>query len=140
MRVTSLDFVGSFGYPQKFPNEGRPEVAFFGRSNVGKSTLINTLLGRRKAARTSKTPGKTRSANYFRINERFLFVDMPGYGYAKVAKEEKKRWRKIIDNYLEERDTGKGVVQLLDIRREATPAPRSARSGRFPTPAPGSRR
>jgi len=119
--VNTVDFVGSFGYPQPSPNEGRPEIAFFGRSNVGKSTLINTLLGRRKAARTSKTPGKTRSANYFRINDRFLFVDMPGYGYAKAAKEEKKRWRKIIDNYLQERDTGRGVVQLLDIRREPTP-------------------
>ncbi len=99
----------------------RPEIAFFGRSNVGKSTLINTLLGRRQIARTSKTPGKTRSANYFLINHRFLFVDMPGYGYAKVSKAEKRRWMEIIDRYLESRTGAKGVVQLLDIRREPTP-------------------
>lgn len=121
LRVDAVDFIGSFGYPQEFPREGKPEIAFFGRSNVGKSTLINTLIGRRKAARTSKTPGKTRSANFFRINDRFFFVDMPGYGYAKAAKAEKKRWRMIIENYLKDRDTGKGVVQLLDIRREPTP-------------------
>jgi GTP-binding protein len=119
--VDAVDFVGSFGYPQELPREGKPEIAFFGRSNVGKSTLINTLLGRRKAARTSKTPGKTRSANYFRINDRFFFVDMPGYGYAKVSKVEKKRWRTIIENYLQERGVARGVVQLLDIRREPTP-------------------
>jgi GTP-binding protein len=121
LRVDTVDFVGSFGYPHDFPGEGKPEIAFFGRSNVGKSTLINTLLSRRKAARTSKTPGKTRSANYFRINDRFFFVDMPGYGYAKAAKTEKKRWRMIIEKYLQDRDTGKGVVQLIDIRREPTP-------------------
>jgi GTP-binding protein len=119
--VDEVDFVGSFGFPQEFPRENKPEIAFFGRSNVGKSTLINTLLGRRKAARTSKTPGKTRNANYFRINDRFLFVDMPGYGYAKVSKVEKKRWQTIIENYLIDRDVGKGVVQLFDIRREPTP-------------------
>jgi GTP-binding protein len=120
LRVDAVDFVGSFGYPQDFPHEGKPEIAFFGRSNVGKSTLINTLLGRRKAARTSKTPGKTRSANYFRVNGRFFFVDMPGYGYAKAAKLEKKRWRTIIEHYLQDRDAGRGVVQLIDIRREPT--------------------
>jgi GTP-binding protein len=91
-------------------------VAFFGRSNVGKSTLINKLLGRRHVARTSKTPGKTRSANFFIINDRFYFVDMPGYGYAKVSKPEKDRLARIIDQYLEDRPVARGVIQLLDIR------------------------
>ncbi|MFH1756236.1 MAG: ribosome biogenesis GTP-binding protein YihA/YsxC [Candidatus Latescibacterota bacterium] len=120
LSVDTVDFVGSFGYPQDFPREAKKEIAFFGRSNVGKSTLINTLLGRRKVARTSKTPGKTRSANYFRINNKFFLIDMPGYGYAKVPLDEKKRWQSIIANYLQERDVGRGVVQLIDIRRDPT--------------------
>jgi GTP-binding protein len=118
VKIISAEYIGSFGYPQPLPADQRPEVAFFGRSNVGKSTLINKLLGRRHVARTSKTPGKTRSANYFKINDRFFFVDMPGYGYAKVPKSEKDRLNKIIKMYLEDRPSAKGVVQLLDIRHK----------------------
>ena len=95
MKVHSVEFVGSFGYPHKLPRDPRPEVTLFGRSNVGKSSLINTLLGRKGVARISKTPGKTRSANFFIINERFYLVDMPGYGFARASRPEIGRWTKI---------------------------------------------
>lgn len=126
MKVTSVEFVGSFGYPHKLPREARPEVAFFGRSNVGKSSLINTLLGRRGVARISKTPGKTRSANFFRINERFHFVDMPGYGYAKAPKTEIARWTKIYDQYVSDDTRHNALVQILDIRHDPTEADRES--------------
>ncbi len=120
MKVTDVEFIGSFGYPHKLPREARPEVAFFGRSNVGKSSLINTLLGRRGVARISKTPGKTRSANFFRINDRFHLVDMPGYGYAKVGKTERERWTKIFDQYARDDTRNNAIIQLLDIRHDPT--------------------
>jgi GTP-binding protein len=126
MKVTSVEFVGSFGYPHKLPKEARPEVAFFGRSNVGKSSLINTLLGRKGVARISKTPGKTRSANFFRINDRFHFVDMPGYGYAKAPKTEKARWTKIFDQYAADDTRNNALIQLLDIRHNPTEADRES--------------
>ncbi len=122
MKISSVEFTGSFGYPHKLPKEARPEVAFFGRSNVGKSSLINTLLARRGVARISKTPGKTRTANYFRINDRFHLVDMPGYGYAKVAKAEKERWTRIYDQYLSDTSRNNALIQLLDIRHDPTQA------------------
>ena len=120
MKVSSVEFVGSFGYPNKLPREARPEVAIFGRSNVGKSSLINTLLGWHGVARISKSPGKTRSANFFRINDRFHLVDMPGYGYAKVSKSELARWTKIYDQYVSDRTRRNAFVQLLDIRHDPT--------------------
>lgn len=120
MKITDVEFIGSFGYPHKLPREARPEVAFFGRSNVGKSSLINTLLGRKGVARISKTPGKTRSANFFRINDRFHLVDMPGYGYAKVGKVEKERWTKIFDQYARDDTRNNAIIQLLDIRHDPT--------------------
>lgn len=126
MKVTSVEFVGSFGYPHKLPKEARPEVAFFGRSNVGKSSLINTLLGRKGVARISKTPGKTRSANFFRINDRFHFVDMPGYGFAKVPHAEKDRWNRIFDQYASDATRKNGLIQLLDIRHDPTDADRES--------------
>jgi GTP-binding protein len=126
MKVTSVEFVGSFGYPHKLPREARPEVAFFGRSNVGKSSLINTLLGRKGVARISKTPGKTRSANFFRINDRFHFVDMPGYGYAKASKGEKARWTKIFEQYAADDTRRNALIQLLDIRHDPTEADRES--------------
>lgn len=122
MKITSVEFIGTYGYPSKLPREQRPEVALFGRSNVGKSSLINTMLNRRGVARISKTPGKTRGANYFRINDRFYFVDMPGYGYAKVSKSEKARWTKIYDQYVADDDRNNALVQLLDIRHDPTAA------------------
>jgi GTP-binding protein len=122
MKISGVDFIGSFGYPHKLPREARPEVAIFGRSNVGKSSLINTLLGRKGVARISKQPGKTRSANFFRINDRFHLVDMPGYGYAKVSKSEKERWNKIFDQYIADTTRRNALIQLLDIRHDPTEA------------------
>jgi GTP-binding protein len=122
MRVSSVEFIGTFGYPNKLPRDRRPEVALFGRSNVGKSSLINTLLNRRGVARISKTPGKTRGANYFRINDRFYFVDMPGYGYAKVSKSEIARWAQIYDLYIADENRNNALALLLDIRHDPTTA------------------
>jgi GTP-binding protein len=126
MKITSVEFIGSFGYPHKLPQEARPEVAFFGRSNVGKSSLINTLLKRRGVARISKTPGKTRTANFFRINDRFHLVDMPGYGYAKVPKAEKARWTKIYEQYVADASRKNALIQLLDMRHNPTQADRES--------------
>jgi len=122
MRIQEVTFVGSFGYPSALPRERRPEVALFGRSNVGKSSLINTLLGRRGVARISKTPGKTRSANFFMINDRFFLVDMPGYGYARASKAETARWTKIFGQYVADRRRNNALVQLIDARHEPTAA------------------
>ena len=93
-------------------------MAFAGRSNVGKSSLINKILNRRKLVRTSKTPGRTQLLNFFEINEVYRFVDLPGYGYAKVPVEVQRRWRPMVETYLTSRSTLKGMVLLLDIRRE----------------------
>ncbi len=128
MKIRTLEFIGTYGYPNKLPRDRRPEVALFGRSNVGKSSLINTLLNRRGAARISKTPGKTRSANFFLVNQVFYFVDMPGYGYAKVSKAEIARWAKIYDTYIEDRERNNGLIQLLDIRHDPSDADRELAS------------
>jgi GTP-binding protein len=118
MKIKSVKYVGSYGYPQKLPREQRPEVALFGRSNVGKSSLINSLLGRRGVARISKTPGKTRTANFFLINDRFYFVDMPGYGFAKVPKAERERWTKIYGQYVADKERNNAIIQLIDLRHK----------------------
>src|SRR4051812_23148024 len=102
------------------PPASLPEVAFAGRSNVGKSSLINRLLRRSKAARVSNTPGRTREINFFRINAQFVLVDLPGYGYARVSKSTKSEWKPMIEGYLRGRDTLRGIVQLLDIRHDPT--------------------
>jgi GTP-binding protein len=120
MQVRSVQFFGSFGYPAGLPDAVRPEVALFGRSNVGKSSLINTLLGRRSEARVSKTPGKTRAANFFNINDAFFMVDMPGYGYAKAPKTERARFMKLFEQYIEADDRQSAMVQLIDARHEPT--------------------
>ena len=122
MKVTSVEFIGSFGHPHPLPREQRPEVAFFGRSNVGKSSLITTLLGRSGVARISKSPGKTRAANFFRVNDRFYLVDMPGYGFARVSKSEKERWVKLCEQYIGEDNRNNALIQLLDARHEPTEA------------------
>ena len=96
----------------------RPEIAFAGRSNVGKSSLINTLTNRRGLAKTSGTPGRTRSINFFSVNDRIYFVDLPGYGFARVSPEEKKSWGPMMESYLSTRSNLKGVVLILDIRRD----------------------
>jgi len=120
MKIQSVEFQGSFGYPEPLPAGRRPEVVFFGRSNVGKSSLINTLMGRGGIARVSKTPGKTRMANFFVINKEFVFVDMPGYGYAKVSKSEIERLRRLREQYLDSDDRKSAVVQLIDARHLPT--------------------
>ena len=120
MHIRSVDFFGSFGYPAGLPEDDRPEVALFGRSNVGKSSLINTLLGRRSEARVSKTPGKTRAANYFAINGKFYLVDMPGYGYAKAPKTERARFLKLFEQYIDADDRQSAMVQLIDARHDPT--------------------
>lgn len=106
--------------PGQYPPVDLPEVAFAGRSNVGKSSLINKILNRKKLVRTSKTPGRTQLLNFFEINELWRFVDFPGYGYAKVPVEIKKRWRPMVESYLTSRVNLRGMVWLLDIRREVS--------------------
>ena len=104
----------------QYPDEGIPEIALVGRSNVGKSSTVNTLLNRRNFARTSQTPGKTRTINFYLINNEFFFTDLPGYGYAKIAKSEKDKWGTIIERYLEDRDELCAIFLLVDIRHEPT--------------------
>ncbi len=118
MRVTSASFVQSAMNPAQFPKDGRPEIAFVGRSNVGKSSLLNTLLGKKNLAKTSGTPGKTQTINFFEVNNRFYCVDLPGYGFAKVPLKVKEEWGRAMTAYLRERDPLRLVVALLDSRHE----------------------
>jgi GTP-binding protein len=120
MIIRSATFVCSAVTPEQYPSDDLPEVAFAGRSNVGKSSLINKILNRKKLVRTSKTPGRTQLLNFFEINELWRFVDLPGYGYAKVPVEVQKRWRPMVENYLATRVNLRGMVWLLDIRREVS--------------------
>ena len=100
------------------PDSALPEIAFSGRSNVGKSSLLNRLVGRKKLARVSRTPGRTREINFFRVNDAFVMADLPGYGYAKVSKARKAEWRPLLEGYISRTPQLAGVVQLLDMRRE----------------------
>jgi GTP-binding protein len=118
MKVLSAEFVLSAKEPAHYPPELLPEIAFAGRSNVGKSSLINTLLNRKKLARTSNTPGRTQEINFFRVNDRFAFIDLPGYGYAKVPESIRKQWGPMVETYLRERGTLQLVVLILDVRRD----------------------
>jgi GTP-binding protein len=120
MIIRSAKFICSAVTPEQYPLDDLPEVAFAGRSNVGKSSLINKILNRKKLVRTSKTPGRTQLLNFFEINDLWRFVDLPGYGYAKVPKEVQKRWRPMVENYLTTRVNLRGMVWLLDIRREVS--------------------
>lgn len=120
MKVTSAEFVKSAFNKSHWTNDGLPEIAFLGRSNVGKSSLINSLLQRRGLARTSNTPGRTQSINYFLINEQFYFVDLPGYGYARVSKQMRADWGKMAGEYLEQRSELVLLIQLVDARHEPT--------------------
>lgn len=117
MIIHSAKFVTSATKPSQYPPADLPEIAFAGRSNVGKSSLINTLVNRKRLVRTSRTPGRTQLINFFSINDRFMLVDLPGYGYAKVPDRVRKKWRPMIEAYLTRREVLKGVVLLLDTRR-----------------------
>ncbi len=111
------EFILSANRPEQFPADGLPEIAFLGRSNVGKSSLINAIAGQRGLAFTSNTPGRTQSINFYRIDNRLYFVDLPGYGYARVPLAAKNEWAKLIEQYLEERKTLQLSFLILDARR-----------------------
>ena len=118
MKITSVDFIKSAREPSQYPKSSLPEVAFAGRSNVGKSSLINTLVNRKRFARTSTTPGRTRLINFFMINSRVCFVDLPGYGYARVPLSVKRDWGPMVEKYLRERENLCLVILILDVRRD----------------------
>ena len=111
------EFVISSARPEQFPADGLPEIAFLGRSNVGKSSLINTLVGRPGLAFTSSTPGRTQTINFYRVDEGMYFVDLPGYGYARVPAQFAQQWKVLIDQYLHSRETLKLACLVLDSRR-----------------------
>ena len=117
MKITSAEFITSATKPSQYPSMAMPEIAFAGRSNVGKSSLINTLVNRKHLVKTSSTPGRTRLINFFDINRQMSFVDLPGYGYAKVPVAVRKKWGPMIETYLSGRETLRGVVVIMDIRR-----------------------
>lgn len=120
MRVIDATFLRSVAGPEQLPRDGFPQIAFSGRSNVGKSSLINALVNRKALAQTSSAPGKTRLLNFYRINRRFYFVDLPGYGFAKVPLAERRKWRTLIENYIKNNLSLAGVVALIDSRIGAT--------------------
>ncbi|MBB6729289.1 ribosome biogenesis GTP-binding protein YihA/YsxC [Cohnella zeiphila] len=125
MIIKSSEFVISAVGPKQYPDEGLPEVALAGRSNVGKSSLINRMLLRKNLARTSSQPGKTQQLNYYRINEELFFVDVPGYGYARVSKTEREAWGRMIEAYLRKRETLRLVILLVDLRHPPSALDRS---------------
>ncbi len=116
----NVDIIISAVDPKQYPETGLPEIALSGRSNVGKSTFINTLISRKKIARTSSKPGKTQTLNFFNIDEQLIFVDVPGYGYAKVSKKQREQFGKMIEQYLTTREALRCVIQLVDIRHKPT--------------------
>ncbi len=116
MKINSAEFIKSISAFKQAPNDNFAHVAFAGRSNVGKSSLLNTLLGRKKLVKVSSTPGKTQTINFFLINKSFFLVDLPGYGYAKVSKSLKYSWGKLIESYLANSEQLRCVVMLIDIR------------------------
>ena len=119
--IRSLEFLGGMATVGGWrPEAGLPEIAFAGRSNVGKSSLLNRLVHRKKFARVSNTPGRTREINFFKVNDRFVLVDLPGYGYARISKERRAEWKPLIESYLRGSQELRGIVQLLDVRHEPT--------------------
>ena len=118
MKITSSEFIISAVAPDQYPQEGFPEIVLIGKSNVGKSSLINKIINRKGLAKTSSAPGKTRTINFYKINKSFFMVDLPGYGYAKVPMAEKKSWETIIDTYINTSKNIKCFMVLLDVRRD----------------------
>jgi GTP-binding protein len=116
MKISSVEFAGAAAKPGGYPKLSYPEIAFAGRSNVGKSSLINRLL-ERKIARTSSMPGRTQQLNFFTVNQQLTFVDLPGYGYARVSKQERQQWQRLIEEYLVTARNLRVVVIIVDIRR-----------------------
>ena len=121
MKIISAEFLTGAVSCKQYPDSACPELAFVGRSNVGKSSLINSLLNRKKLVKTSQTPGKTQEINFFKINNDFIFADLPGYGFAKVPQSVQSRWRKMIENYLLRRGTLLVVIFIIDLRRDPSP-------------------
>ncbi len=121
MKIISAEYIASAVNNEQCPQASLSEVAFVGRSNVGKSSLINSLLNRKKLVKTSSVPGKTQTINFFNINNAFYFADLPGYGFAKVPAAVQRTWRKMIEDYLLERETLRGVIFILDMRRKPGP-------------------
>lgn len=118
MKITKAEFMAAAVKPAQYPSDDVPEIAFAGRSNVGKSSLINLLMNRKKLAKVSSNPGKTRTINFFNINDTFRIVDLPGYGYAKVSKAEAESWGPMMEAYLSKRPKLLKVIQLVDSRHE----------------------
>lgn len=118
MKISSAEFITSAVKPAQYPPAELPEIAFAGRSNVGKSSLINTLVNRKRLVKTSSTPGRTQLINFFEVNTQIAFVDLPGYGYARVPAAVRKTWGPMIETYLSCRKTLKAVVVIMDIRRQ----------------------
>ena len=127
MIIKSAEFITSAVKPTQYPPADCPEIAFSGRSNVGKSSLINTLVQRKRLVKTSSTPGRTQLINFFRINDDLMLVDLPGYGYAKVPMAVKKTWGPMVENYIAQRSSLKAVVVIMDLRR----TPRAEELGLF---------
>ena len=124
MKILAAELITSAAAPEGFPEHGLPEVAILGRSNVGKSSLINRIAGRRSLARASATPGKTRLVNFFRIERpegELVLVDLPGYGYARVSKQERRGWQALVERYLERRRNLRLAILLQDLRRDPGP-------------------
>src|SRR5215210_3979381 len=120
MKITSAEFIKSAFTAEQWPAGALPEVAFMGRSNVGKSSMINSMLGVKGLARTSSTPGRTQSLNFFLINERFYYVDLPGYGFARVPREVRESWGQLVADYLAKRDSLVLSIHIVDSRHEPT--------------------
>lgn len=118
MKVDRAEFIISAVNQDQYPTDGLPEIALAGRSNVGKSSLLNKLMNRKNLARTSQTPGKTQTLNFYRINDDLYFVDVPGYGYAKVSKKERENWGRMIESYFSTREQLRSAVLLVDLRHK----------------------
>ncbi|WKA59984.1 ribosome biogenesis GTP-binding protein YihA/YsxC [Planococcus shenhongbingii] len=116
MIVNNVELVISAVRPDQYPEDGLPEFALAGRSNVGKSSFINKMIGRKSMARTSSKPGKTQTLNFYKIEEKLFYVDVPGYGYAKVSKSEREAWGKMIERYITGREELRAVIQIVDLR------------------------